>query len=91
MHGGQNQVAGQGRIDGDFSGFSIAQLANNNDIGVVAQYRAQDMGKAQTNGGIDGNLIDAINLVFHRVLNRDQLAGRRIQPVEGTGERGGLA
>ena len=36
MEGGEKKMAGQGSIDGDLGGFEVADLSDENDIGVLA-------------------------------------------------------
>src|SRR5262249_35017566 len=38
---GEHQVAGEGGLDGNFRGFEVADLAHQNDVGVLPQKRAQ--------------------------------------------------
>ena len=57
---------GQGGIHGDFGSFSVAKLAHDDHIRIMAQYRAQYAGEGQPDRRIHGNLIDAFDLVFDR-------------------------
>ena len=91
MDSGQDEVTGECRIDGNLGGFAIAQLTHHDDVGVMAQHRAQDCGEGQSDGRIDRDLVDALDLVFDRILDRDQLAAGRIEFRERPGQRRGLA
>ena len=45
VKGGEDQVAGEGRLRGDPGGFQVADLADEDDVGVLAQQGAQDGGR----------------------------------------------
>ena len=52
----------------------IADFANQNDIGIVAENGAQPAREGQTGFFRNLNLVDAAHLVFDRILNGDDLA-----------------
>src|ERR1700733_10699902 len=47
MDGGEDEVAGKGGIDGDLRGFLVADFANKDLVGVVAQDGTQTTGEGQ--------------------------------------------
>ena len=65
----ENLMAGERGADGDFGGFKIANFADHHDIRILPQNRAQASGKSEVTSGPNGNLRDAGQLVFNRVLN----------------------
>ena len=74
---GENQVTGQRRLHGNLRGFGVANFADENHVRVMAQNGAQPARKGQAGFFVDLNLIDALELIFDRVFNRDDLAARR--------------
>ena len=42
VQGAEDQVAGQGGLDGDFGDFLIADFADQNDVGRLAQHRREE-------------------------------------------------
>ncbi len=47
VQGGEHQVAGQRGLDGDLGGLVVADLADHDDVGVLAQEGAQRGGEGQ--------------------------------------------
>jgi len=66
-------VAGEGGVDGDLRGLVVADFADENFIGVVAQDGTQAAGEGEAFLLIDGNLGDAANLILDRVFDGDDL------------------
>ena len=77
VQGGENQVAGQRGLHGDLRRFLVANFADQHHVRVVAQNRAQPAREGQA--GLFGNLdlVDALELIFDRVFDGDDLADRR--------------
>ena len=73
VDGREHEVAGQRRLDGDLRGLGVADLADHDLVGVVAQDRAQAARERQPLLLVDRNLRDAAQLVFDRILDRDDL------------------
>ena len=88
MKCGENQVPGERGIDRDARGFQVANFANHDHIGRLAQDRTQGGREAQSHQIIDLHLVDAGQQVFDRVLDRDDLAVGAIDEVQ-TGVKGG--
>ena len=73
VDGREHEVAGQGRLDGDLRRLLVADLADHDLVGVVAQDRAQPAREGQALLLVDRDLRDAAELVLDRVLDRDDL------------------
>ena len=56
---------------GNLSRFNVSNLTNQNNVRVLAQPRPQYTRKVEPNRWIDLHLIDASQLIFNRVFNRD--------------------
>ena len=87
----EDEMAGFRRLHGDFGGFGVADFADENDVRVLAQNRAQAARKGQSGARIHLHLIDAFKLVFNRVFNRDDILRAVFQGVQRGVQRGGFA
>ena len=86
MEGREDQVPGQGGLDGDLNGLLVADFSNQDRIRVLAQDRPQGGGKGQALLGVDLDLVHPLERVLDRILYRDDivfnvedLANRRIE------------
>ena len=61
-------MAGERGLDGDFRGFKVADLAHQNDVGILAQKSAQRGREVQADGFFHLHLVYAGQLEFHRVF-----------------------
>src|SRR5674476_425819 len=84
-------MASKRGLDSDLGGFAIAHFANHDDVRVLAQDRAQGVGKAQPNLRVNLDLVDAFKLVLNRLFNGDNLEGVGIEFRERGVEGGGFA
>ena len=91
VEGGEDQVAGEGGVDGDGGGLHVADFPQHDDVGRLAQHGAQGDGKGQADGFADLHLVDAGEQILHRVLDRDDLAVRAVDEIQAGIEGGGLA
>src|SRR6476646_4730223 len=91
VYGGEHQVAGERRLDGDLRGFRIANFSHHDLVGIVAQNGAQPAGEGQPFFFIDRDLRDAADLVLDRIFDSDDLVFVGLDLVDGGVERGGLA
>ena len=91
VQGGENHVAGQRRLHGDLGGLAVADLADHDDVRVLAQDRPQAGGKGQADLRVDLDLADPGKLVLDRVLDRDDVLLPAVEPGEGGVEGGRLA
>src|SRR6056297_3464464 len=71
---GEYKVTGLRRLDGDLGGFDVSNFPDHDDVWILAQERAQSLGKGQTLLGILLHLIDAGHTDFDRVLDRGNIA-----------------
>ena len=88
---GENQVAGERRLHRDLRGFGVANFADENHVRVVAQNRAQPARERQAGFFVDLNLIDALELIFHRIFHRDDFADGVVDFVQRGVKRRGFA
>ena len=87
----EHRVPGERRLHGNFGRFHIANLADQDLVGVLPQDRPQALGERVADRSIDGDLDDAVDVVFDRVFGRDDLVADVVQLAEGRVERGGFA
>ena len=91
MERAEDKVAGERGADGDFGGFEVAHFADHDDIRVAAQDAAEGGGEGQVDFRLHGDLDDAVELVFDRVLDGDDAALLDVERAEECVERGALA
>ncbi len=56
-------------MNGDFGGFTIANFADHDDIGVLPENRPEACSKRQVDLGIDLHLAHAKQLILHRIFD----------------------
>ena len=87
MEGGKDQVAGHRRLDGDFRSFDVADLADHDDVWILAQKGLQGGSKGHPHLLVDVDLVDPLEVELHRILsgeNFDILTVHRVQSgIEG--------
>ena len=91
VQSGENLVAGESRFDGDIGGFVVANFTDHDDVRILAEDGAESIGKAQTDFGFDGNLINSGELVFDGVFDCDDIILGVIQFTEDGLKGGGFA
>ncbi len=91
MQGRQHEVTGQRGLDRDDPGLSVADLADQDDVGVLAQDRPQRVGEGEPGLRVRLHLVDVGEPVLDRILDRDDVARLDVEQVEGRVERGRLA
>ena len=69
----------------------VADLADHDDVGVVAQERAQPGREGQLDLRVDRDLGDALQLVLDRILDGEDVEVGRVDLGQAGVERGGLA
>ncbi len=89
VQGGEHQVPRIGCAHSDFCSLRIANLAYQDDIGVLSQYRPQCIRKRHML--VDVDLADARDHIFHGIFNRHQVALAIVQCAQQAIERGGFA
>ena len=91
MDSGEDQVAGQGRLNGDLGGFLIANFADHDFVRVMAQNGTQAAGECQAFFLVDGYLGDAAKLVFDWIFDGDDLVLVGLNFVDGSVQRGSFS
>ena len=84
-------MPGERRLDGDLRGFLVADFTDHHDVGVLTKDCAQRAGEVPPDIVVDLDLVDASQLVFHRVFHRDQFRIDLVQLVERRVQRGRFA
>ena len=87
----EHHVPGQGGLDGDLGGFQVADLADQDLVGVLPQDGPQGRGERHADFGVDRHLDEAVDVVLDRVLGGDDLLGDVVELVEARIQRRGLA
>src|SRR5262249_46163873 len=91
VDGGEHEMPGQRRLDGDLRRLGIANLADHDLVGIVPQNRSQAARERQALLLVDRNLRDAAKLILDRILNRDDLVFDRFDLRQRRVERCRLA
>ena len=91
VQGRQDQMPGQRGLHGDARGFDIAHLTDHDHVRILTDDGAERLGEGQANLGFGLNLIDAHQLIFHRVFHGDDLAVGCVDLVQRRVEGGALA
>ena len=73
MQGGEQQVPGQGGLDGDRGRLPVADLAHHDDLRVLPQQAAQPAGEVELGPGPGLRLRDPRQRPLDRVLDRDDV------------------
>ena len=84
-------MARQGGLDGDFRRFPVADFAHQDDVGILADDRAQPGGEIQVDLGVHLNLADPFDLVLDGVFDGDDVDFRVVDRGQGRVERCRLA
>ena len=84
-------MAGERGLHRNLSGLAVAHFPDHDDVRVLAQDRAQGIGKRQIDLRVHLDLVDAFELVFHRVFDGDNFLRGRIKLGQRGIERSGLA
>ena len=74
---GKHQVAGQRGLDRDLRRLQVADLADHDDVRVLAQDRAQRMREGEADLRLHLDLVDAGQLVLDRILDGERSCSRR--------------
>src|SRR6185437_3690265 len=85
------QVARERSLDRDLRGFEVSNFADQDDVGVLPQKRAQCGRKVQTDLFFHLNLIDAAQLKLDRIFGRHDVRVWLIQARDGRVERVGFS
>ena len=74
-------MSGQRGVDGNFRGFVVADFADHNDVGVLAQQRPQAVGKSVADFRVDLALVNVRDAVFNRVFNGGNVYFRGVKQI----------
>src|SRR5436190_9262621 len=73
VDGGKHLVTGQSRLNGDLGSLFVANFTDHYLVGIVAQNRSQAAGEGQSFLLVHRYLGNAVQLVFNRIFNGDDL------------------
>src|SRR5208282_4673925 len=90
VQSGKNQVAGESGFDGNFSGFKVADFADQNNVGILPQKGAQGRCEVQSNLLLHLHLVDAAQLKFDGIFGRHNVGVGLVEARDGGIERVGL-
>src|SRR6266850_7008836 len=82
VHGGEHQVAGKGRLNGDLRSLGVADLADHDLVWVMAQDGAQSTSEGESLLLVDRDLGDAPDLIFNRVFDGNKFVFVALDLVE---------
>src|SRR5207249_4071333 len=78
----ENQVSSQRCLYSDLGGLFVADFANQDDVGSLAEHGTDNASKVEPDVMPHLNLIDPGQVVLHWVFGRDDLSVRSIQLIE---------
>jgi len=87
----QHEVARERGLDRDAGGLGVADLADEDDVGVLAEDRPEALGEGDAGDLVDLDLVDRGEDVLHRVLDGHDVALAAVDLAEGGVERRRLA
>src|SRR6185369_258826 len=87
----KHKVARKRRLDGDFAGFKVTDLADKNDVGILSQEGTQRSGEVETDLLFHLNLVDASQLEFDWIFRGHDVGVRLIEQRDGRVKSIGLA
>ena len=90
MQGREDEMPGEGGLDGDLGRLQIADLTDHDHVGVLPDDVTEPGREGEADLRPDRDLVDAFQLVFDRVLDGDDLEVRAVDLVEAGVERGGF-
>ena len=82
VEGAEHQVTGQRGANRNLGGLQITNFADHDDIGVLAQNVTQTDGERQANVRAHRDLIDALQFILDRFLDRDDALVHRVNGAE---------
>jgi len=91
VQGREHQVPGETRLHRDLRGLQVADLADHDHVGVLAQDGAQCPRKSEIDARIDLGLADAVEVVLDRVLDGNDIAALGVELAERGVKRGRLS
>ena len=70
----EHEVAGEGGLHRDPGRLGVADLADEDDVGVLAEDRPEPFGEGDAGGFVDLDLVDRGQHVLDRILDRHDVA-----------------
>ena len=86
----EHQVTGERGVDGHVGRVAVANLTHQDHVGVMPQERTQAVGEGQPDARLHLHLVDAVEVVLHRVLDGEDLDLVALDRVERGVERRGF-
>src|SRR6516225_10021332 len=83
MQSGEHQVTGQSRLDADFRGLEVADLADQNNIGVLAEKSSERSGEVQANLLFHLHLVDSTQLKLDGIFRGHDVGVDGVQGGDG--------
>ena len=84
-------MPGERRLHGDLGRLAIADLSDQDDVGILAQDRPQPVGEADVGQFVDLALVDVVERVLDGVFDGHDVAGLLVELVDGRVQGGRLA
>src|SRR6185369_1046146 len=91
MQGGKNEMPGQRRLECYVSCLEIPHLADQDDVGILPQGRAENLGESKSDLLAHGNLGSLFEKILYRLLYRLEILARVHDRGKNRVEHGGLA
>ena len=73
MEGAQDEVSGEGGLDGDACGFLVPNFSDHDDVGVLSEDVSEAMGEGESDFGFDLHLADGVELILDGVLDGEDV------------------
>ena len=90
MKGAEHLVTRQRGANGDFSGFVVTDFPDHHHIGILAKDGAKSVGKIEITAGSNRYLRHAMEFIFHRVFDGEDLQFLGVNTLKNGVERGGF-
>ena len=73
-------MPGEARLDGDLRSLEIADLADHDDVGILAEDRTERARKVELDLRIDLGLTDTVQRELDRILDRHDVQPPAVEP-----------
>src|SRR5262249_12918946 len=90
VQGGQDHVPRESGLDRNTAGLGVPDLADHDDVGVGPEHRLEAGGGGEAGLAVNADLVHTVQLVFDRVLDRDDVLGRVVQSLKRRVKGGGF-
>lgn len=82
MESGENQVTGESSLNADRGGFFIPHFPDHDPVWILAEERAENSWEIETDGVIDGDLDDAVDVILDGIFRGEELGVDGIDPAQ---------